>query len=185
MSLKVIGLGRASSAVLGHVISSFTNPGTSGMVLTLANAFHGLKAGYTLGIDGATETSLNGDSEITAKSGATVTLDRKGDGSGTTVGSAIVSVKMDKTPFLKGHSAVALISAVIPHATASDPTGTVQIQGGATAAEASFANAIKEETNGFDALKSDMFAVEVDLNTYMRMKVTAYTDGTYGASLLA
>jgi hypothetical protein len=185
MSLKLKGLGRAASAVIGHVISSFTNPGTAPMVLTLANAYHGIKSGDRVGIDGATETSLNGDSTIVSKTGATATLDRNGDGSGTTVGSAFISQKMDVTPFMKGHSAVAMIEATVAHATASDPTGTVQIQGGATPADASFASVMNEENNGFDLFKSDNLMVEVDLAAYMRMKVTAYTDGMYQGWLLA
>jgi hypothetical protein len=178
MSAKVQSLGNAGSAAAGIVISGATN--ATPIVLTV-NSGHGLKVGDRIAVSGITgNTGANGAWTISAVAATTVTL-QGSVGNGTYGGSPVCSVLCDTTPFLQRHSAEVVINAYnVGVATAA--IGTVVIEGsddGVTFADVKKGVALAAITTG------GSWSIEVDLKKYMRMRVSAYTSGSFGATITA
>jgi hypothetical protein len=178
MSAKVQSLGLAGSAAAGIVITGGTN--ATPIVATL-NAGHGLKNGDRISISGVTGlTGMNGDWTVAAVAATTLALVGS-VGNGTYGGTAVTSILCDVTPFMKGHSAEVVVNAYgVGVATA--PVGTVIVEGsddGVTFADVKKGVALAAITT------SGSWSFEVDLKKFMRVRVSAYTSGTFGAAITA
>jgi hypothetical protein len=178
MSAKVQSLGNAGSAAAGIVISGATN--ATPIVITL-NSGHGLKNGDRLSISGITgNTGANGEWTLGSVGATTATL-LGSVGNGTYGGSPVASVLCDTTPFMKGHSAEVVVTA-IGVGVATAPVGTVIIEGsddGTTFVDVKKGVALP----AFSTAKS--VSIEVDLKKYMRMRCSAYTSGSFEAQIVA
>jgi hypothetical protein len=194
MSLRAKSLGSASAAARGIVISAIDTGNPAHVVIT---AGHRLKAGDRIAIAGNNTSDLGtfGEWSVSALSATSGTLDGC-TASAALSGTPVVAVLCDKTPFLPRHSAVAAISAGVG-AAATDGIGTVVIEAADSMISTGFQyDASGVATSGFkDAFKTGEIAVafndfgsvfvEVDLSRYMTMRVSAWTSGTFGATLLA
>lgn len=179
MSAKVQSLGTAGSAANGLVITGATN--ATPIVISGLPTGHGLKNGDRISISGITgNTGANGDWTLDSVTANGATL-RGSVGNGVYGGTPVVSVLCDTTPFMKGHSAEVVVSA-IGVGVATAPVGTVIIEGsddGTTFADVKKGVALA----AFSTPKAAVF--EVDLKKYMRMRVSAYTSGSFEAEIIA
>jgi hypothetical protein len=176
MSAKVQSLGQVAAATAGILITGATN--ATPIVVTVGAA-HGLKNGDRVSISGITgNTGANGEWSIAAVGATTFALVGS-VGNGTYGGSPVLSILADTTPFMKGHSAEVVVNAYnVGVATAA--IGTVIIEGsddGVTFADVKKGVALAAITTG------GSWSFEVDLKKYMRMRVSAYTSGSFGASI--
>lgn len=178
MSLKVQSLGAVASAANGITCSTTTN---ATPIVATFNANHGLKNGDRVVISGITgNTGANGEWEV--ESTGTNTFKLLGSvGNGAHGGTAVVAVLADRTPFMKGHSAAAIIGDTPGGAVL---VGTVLIESSddnTTFADAKSAGqvAIPAATAGIH------YMLEVVLKKYMRLRASAWTSGGANSQLLA
>lgn len=192
MSIKTRSLGGCASAARGILITGGTN--ATPIVATIT-AGHRQKNGDRLAIQGVTTlTSMNGEWTISAVAATTVSLDGSA-GNGAFGGTATVAVVCDRTPFMKGHSAVAMIQ----QAAGAVFVGTLVFEGADSIDGTQFlyTNSSGVATAGFkSSLKSgeiaipaatagQVLALEVDLSRYMTMRASAYTSGQADGVLMA
>lgn len=194
MSLRAKALGSASAAARGIVMSAITTGVPASITLT---AGHRLKNGDRIAIAGNNTSDLGtfGEWSVSGLSATSAVLDGS-SASAALSGTPVIAVVCDKTPFLPRHSSVVAISAGVG-AAATDGIATVVIEGADTFIAANFQyDASGVATSGFkDATKSGEIAmafndfggvfVEVDLCRYMTMRTSAWTSGTFGATLLS
>lgn len=198
MANKVLSLGSAGAAAAGITISGATN--ATPIVVTLG-AGHGLKNGDRIAIAGITgNTNANGEFTLASVTATTAVL-LGSQGNGTYGGTPRVGVMMDTTPHMQNHSAYL-------H-TYGNLVGTVDIESYANYAD--FAVSTGANNNGAIApvmspsfgtnsagssttpAKSTLTAAatnpgigaEIKLARIMRMVVTAYTSGSFGAMAVA
>lgn len=195
MSLRQLPLGSAAAATRGIVMSAIGTGTPSSVTLT---AGHRLRNGVRIAIAGNNTSDLGTFGEWTVSGVAAGSAVLDGSAAAVAIsGTPVVAVVCDKTPFLPRHSAVAMIS-TIPDAAATDGLGTVVLEAADTQISTGFQyDASGVATAGFkSALKSGEIAipaftdfgaimVEVDLSRYMTMRVSAWTSGGFGVSLIA
>lgn len=197
MSSKILSLGSAGSAVQGILISGATN--ASPIVLTLASG-HGLKTGDRLAVAGITgNTGANGEFTLGAVTATTATL-MGSVGNGTYGGTPRAAVICDTTPHMKDHSATLILSGnlvgtldIESYASYADFAAGVNTAPGAIAPAVSpsvgtnsaGSASAPAKTTVTAAVTNAALCCEVKLAKYMRTVVTAYTSGTYAASLEA
>lgn len=190
MSLKQQSLGSAGSAVAGILITSTTN--ATPIVATIT-AGHGLKNGDRIAIAGITgNTNANGIWTLGSVTATTAVL-LGSVGNAAHGGTAVVGVCMDKTPFMKGHSAVlsfgdsALVGTVridtynnfTDFAAGNAATGGVAA--GAPVNDPSFTQVVgtasvpPSSTKAFTA--GTVYPVEIVLAPIMKMTAAAWTSG--------
>lgn len=193
MSLKQKSLGSAVAAARGIVMSA-VDTGTP-LHITLT-AGHRLRNGERIAIAGnnTSDLSMFGEWSLSSVVAASAVL----DGSTGTVavsGTPVVAVLCDRTPFIPGHSAVAAISA-IGSAAATDGIATAVIEKADGMVSTGFTYGASNTAGFEDALLSGEIAlpvfndfgaifVEVKLARYMTFRLSAWTSGGFGASLLA
>lgn len=182
MSLRLQSLGCVASAAAGILITTATN--ATPIVATVTNTGpygHGLKNGDRIVISGVTGlTAMNG--EWTIANVAATTIELVGSaGNGAFGGTAAVAVVCDKTPFMKGHSAVIAINSS-PVGVATAAVGTVLVESSddnSTFADAKVGIALAAQTADQTQL------IEVVLKKYMRFRASAYTSGAFSAQIIA
>lgn len=182
MSLKLQSLGCVASAAAGILITGGTN--ATPIVATITNTGpygHGLKNGDRIIISGVTGlTAMNGTWTLDTVTATTAVLVGSA-GNGAFGGTAAVAVVADRTPFMKGHSAVCAINSS-PVGVATAAVGTVLVESSddnVTFADAKVGIALAAQT----ADQTQM--IEVFLKQYMRLRVSAYTSGAFAAQILA
>jgi hypothetical protein len=191
--MKSRSLGSASAAARGIVASALAT-GTP-LVLTLT-AGHRLKNGDRIAVAGnAADNGTFGEWSVSGVAAASATLDGS-TGSTALSGTPVIAALMDKTPFLPKNAAVIAIAAGIG-AAATDGIATAVIEKADSMSNGGFAyDSSGVPTAGFtSALKSGEIAmafndfgcafVEVDLARYMTFRLSAWTSGTFGATILA
>src|SRR6188768_2910946 len=104
--IKTFSIGGAGSAVAMHLISAGTN--ATPIVATLA-ANNGLKTDDRIAVSGITgNTNMNGEWSVDYASATTFAL-RGSVGNGSYGGTPRCAMIFDKTPLMKGHSAIMLL----------------------------------------------------------------------------
>jgi hypothetical protein len=175
MSLKVRSLGAVAGAAEGITCSGSTN--ATPIVLTIApSTTHRLKPEDRVGVSGITgNTGANGDWDIAAVAATTATL-RGSVGNGTHGGSPLIRPLMDETPFLPGHSVLALI-------TSASLSATILVERCDTMTTDDFVDA---KVGGL-ALGADVGSMgfEVVLGRYMRLVASAHASGSARADLVS
>lgn len=196
--MRLQSLGSAGSAAAGLVPSGGTN--ATPIVVTLTTN-HRLQVGQRVGIQGTTGlTAMNGIFSISAVAASTITLEGSA-GNGTYGGSPTMAVVMDKTPFMRGHSAVAMIvdgfRNVVPFEGTAVIEGSNQTDDGWQASP-TYVDATlyggdgNTDPNGQTAIPAAGGAtqdgvdemVQVKLFRYMRFRVSAFTAGAAKAYLV-
>ena len=195
MSLKYKSLGSAVAAARGIVMTAIGTGTPLGITLT---AGHRLKNDDRIAIAGnATDNNTFGEWTLGGVAAASANLLGSSGGAALS-GTPVIAVVCDRTPFLKGHSAVAVIAAGAG-AAATDGIATAVIEraDGFSAGGFTYDSSSGVATAGFkDALMSGEIAipafndfgsvmVEVQLGRYMTFRLSAWTSGTFGAGLLA
>lgn len=192
--MKTKSLGSASAAARGIVMSAITT-GTP-LVITLT-AGHRLKNGDRIAIAGnAADNGTFGEWTVSSVGATAATLDGS-TGSTALSGTPVIAALCDKTPFLPRNAAACHIASGVG-AAATDGIATAVIEGADSVISTGFryTDSSGTETSGFkSALKSGEIAiafndfgglmVEVDLMRYMTFRLSAWTSGTFGATLLA
>lgn len=196
MSNKIMSLGSMGSAVAGIIVSSSTN--ATPIVITLA-AGHGLKNGDRLALSGITgNTNANGEWTLASVGATTATL-LGSVGNGAHGGTVRAAVIFDTTPTMRNHSAamhcwgngVGTIDIEAYESYADFAAG--QNNAGAVAPVLTPSFGTNSAGSASTPAKTTLTAaatnagqpVEVKLARYMRIVCTAYTSGTFGASVEA
>lgn len=194
MSLKLRALGSSEAAARGIIASAMATGTPSSITLT---AGHRQRIGNRIAIAGDTQGGTFGEWELGTVAAASAVLVGSSC-SAAASGTMVVAAVCDRTPFLPRHSSVALIGTMGGTA-ATDGIGTVVIEkaDSMTAAGFFYTNSSGVATAGFQSalLTGEIavpafndfgaFAVEVSLDRYMTMRVSAWTSGTFWASLLS
>lgn len=195
MSLKQKSLGTATAAARGIVMSAI---GTGTPLSVTLTAGHRLRNGERIGIAGNAADNLTwGDWTLSGVAATSATLNGS-TGTAALSGTPVIAVLCDRSPFIAGHSAVALVGAG-GGAAATDGIGTAVIEAadGFSAGGFTYDNSSGVATAGFKSALLDgeiaipafndfgALAVEVRLSRYMTFRMSAWTSGTFGASLLA
>lgn len=177
MSLKVQSLGRIGSAANGITCSDTSN--ATPIVATL-NAGNALKDGDRISLSGITgNTAANGIWTLDIASATTAKL-LGSVGNGVHGGAPVVSVVCDKTPFMRGHSALAVVS---HQPGAAVPIATIVVEGSDD--DVTFGDVV-EEAGGLPAFTAGGVGLhQVTLKRYMRMRCSAYTSGGADGRLIA
>lgn len=193
--MRQISLGSAVAATRGIVMSAI---GTGTPLSVTLTAGHRLRNGSRIAIAGnAVDNNTFGEWSLSGIAAASAVLDGS-SGAAALSGTPVVAVLCDRTPFLPGNAAVAMISAGAG-AAATDGIATALLEkaDGQVATGFTYTNSSGVATAGFaDALLSGEIAipafndfgaicVEVKLARYMTLRLSAWTSGTFGASLLA
>jgi len=196
MSLEFKSLGVMSTAARGLLITGGTN--ATPIVATIT-AGHRLKNGDRIAITGVTGlTAMNGTWTVSAVAATTVTLEGS-VGNGTFGGTAVVAAVCDRSPFLPGHSAVAMANDI---GLAAVWVGTVVLEyADSVNSSGAFAytNSSGVETAGWaDALLSGEIALVAQtvvgggsmffgtmLRRYMSARCTANTTGDMQMALMS
>lgn len=195
--MKLQSLGRTTSAANGITISTATN--ATPIVATIG-AGHGLKNGDRIAISGVTTlTAANGIWTLGSVGATTGTL-LGSAGNGAFGGTAAVAVVFDKTPFMRGHSAVAVIgnasgsavfvgTALVEGSNQSDAdwtssaayvdaATTIDVTDGVGSDGSTGQVAVPAATAGLGEVR------EVQMHRFMRFRASAYTSGGAVCSLL-
>lgn len=197
MSVKSLSLGSAGSAVQGILISAATN--ATPIVLTLA-AGHGLKNGDRLAVAGITgNTGANGEFTLASVGATTATL-LGSVGNGTYGGTPRAAVICDTTPHMDDHSALLVLSGnlvgtldIEAYASYADFAAGVNTSPGAIAPALSPSVGTNSAGSASTPAKTTITAAatnaglcaEIKLSRYMRSVCTAYTSGTFAATMEA
>lgn len=185
--MKVQSLGTVTSAAAGIVPSGGTN---AAPIVVTVGANNRLVTGNRVAIQGTTGlTAMNGIWSITKASATTFSLDGSA-GNGTYGGSPTLAVVCDKTPFMRGHSAVAVITQVPGSAVF---VGTALVEGSNQTDDAwqsspSYSDANVGSTGDIAmpaATAGAQYLVEVTMYRYMRFRCSAYTSGGAQCVLIA
>lgn len=178
MSIKVQSLGAVAAAANGITCSTTTN---ATPIVATFGANHGLKNGDRIVLSGITgNTGANGEWEIESTGANTFKL-LGSVGNGAHGGTAVVAVLADRTPFMKGHAAMAIVG--------DTPGGAVLV--GTVLIESSDDNSTFADAKGTGqvaipaATAGIHYALEVALKKYMRFRASAYTSGGACAQLMA
>lgn len=192
MSLKMRSLGSTVAATRGIVMSAIDTGTPLHITLT---AGHRQRNGDRIAIAGnATDNNTFGEWSLSSVAAASAVLDGS-SGAAALSGTPVIAALMDKTPFLPNHSAVALIAAGAG-AAATDGIGTVVLEKAddfvvtgfkyGSAGTAGFQDALLSGEIAIPAFNDfGALCVEVKLARYMTMRVSAWTSGTFGVSLLS
>ena len=193
MSLKAKSLGTATAAARGIVMSAIGTGTPLGITLT---AGHRQRNGSRIAIAGnAADNNTFGEWTLSGVAATSANLNGS-SGSAALSGTPVIAAVCDQTPFLPNHSAVAMIGS-LGGAAATDGIATAVIERADAMSQGGFTyDASGVPTAGFkDALLSGeiavpafndfgAIAVEVQLGRYMAFRLSAWTSGTFGASLL-
>lgn len=201
--LKSVSLGGAGSAVAGHLISGATN--ATPIVITVA-ANSGLKTGDRVAISGITgNTGANGEWTLEYVSATTFKL-LGSVGNGTYGGTPRLALVFDKTPLMRGHSAMMGVtgnfvgSLLLEGFNSYDEfaAGNNSLLGTVEPPIVTAASGILTNTTATSAssstLGSSTLAIaatsesphfELKLPRYLRVSVSAYTSGTYAGQIYA
>lgn len=176
MSIKVASLGVIAGGTAHEGLRPTSSTNATPIVLTV-NAGHGLKIGDRVVVAGITgNTNANGEWTISAVAATTATLEGS-SGNGAHGGTATLRALMDKTPFMRNHSAGAFIGATDAY------DGVMIIEGSAD--DSTYATALAGSAVALGA-GQDNLHVEVNLAKYMRLRSsTAGSAGAGSAQLLA
>lgn len=201
--LRGVSIGSAGSAVGMHLITGGTN--ATPIVVTFA-AESGLKTGDRIAIAGITGlTAMNGEWSVTAVTATTFSLDGS-VGNGVYGGTPLCALLFDKTPLMKGHSAMLSLGGncvgtmlIQAYNNIDDFAASSNASGGFTRAPLSTSaksfvtnvNATSAST-ATPATSSVVMAAtaegvpfEVLLSRYMRFSISAYTSGTHTGAIFA
>jgi len=189
-------LGTATAAARGIVMSAIVTGTPLHITLT---AGHRLRNGERIAIAGnAVDNNTFGEWKVSGVAATDAILDGS---TGTTAlsGTPVIAALCDNTPFLSKNAAVVSVGPV-PGAAVTAGVGTAVIEkaDGFVSTGFTYTNSSGVATAGFqDALKSGEIAipafalgggglfVEVDLGRYMTFRMSTWTSGTFGASILA
>jgi len=194
--MKVKSLGTLGAASLSGILMTGGTNATP--IVATVTAGHRQRNGNRIAIAGVTTlTAMNGEWTISSVGATAATLDGS-VGNGAYAGTAAVAALCDRTPFLPGNSAAAIVGDAGAGALFA---GTLLLEqaDSITAAGFFYTNTSGVATAGFkDSLLSGEIAmvahgaagggsavVEVKLGRYMKVRCSAYTTGTAFGHLLA
>lgn len=203
MSIKSVSIGSAGSAVGMHLITGATN--ATPIVVTFA-ANSGLKSGDRVLITGITgNTGANGEWTLEYVSATTFKL-LGSVGNGTYGGTPLCFLVFDKTPLMKGHSALMTmggncVGTMLIEAF-NDPESAAALSnasGGFTPAPVvssaysfvtnvnatSASTATKASSSIVMAATAEGTPLELVLSKYMRFSLSAWTSGTHNGQISA
>lgn len=193
--MKQMSLGTAVAAARGIVATAIVTGTPLHLTLT---AGHRLRNGARIAVAGnAVDNRTFGEWSVSGVAATDVVLDGS-TGTAALSGTPVIAALCDRTPFLPRNSAVAAIAAGAG-AVATDGIATAVIEkaDGMVDTGFTYTNSSGVATAGFqDALLSGEIAipafndfgaifVEVSLSRYMTFRLSAWTSGVFGASLLA
>jgi hypothetical protein len=199
--MRLQSLGCVASQANALIVAGATNATPIVVSITTAPASsHRLQVGQRVAIQGVTgNTGANGIWTISAQAAGTITLDGS-VGNGTYGGSPTMAVVMDKTPFMRGHSAVAYIVDGFRNQLAFDGTVIVEGSNQTDAAWQSSPTYVDATLYGGDGNTDSQYQqaipasgatndginelVQLKLFRYMRLRCSAYTAGGVKGYLL-
>lgn len=198
MSLKMMSLGSMSSAARGILLTALS---TGTPVNVSITAGHRQRNGSRIAIAGlAADNAINGEWTLSGVAAGSATLVGS-SGAAAISGTAVVAALCDTTPFHPGHAAVAMVS--VQGAAVTAAVGTIVIEQADSMTLTGgggfyYTNTSGVATSGFKdaalsgeiampafALGSGCIGIEVKLSRYMTARASAWTSGTFLASLLA